>query len=39
MLDWLKLGRKWYVIGWTGICLLAIAIVLIFVRRLVGLEA
>jgi len=38
MSDWLKEFRAWQVFGLVGIGLLAIAIVLIFVRQLVGFD-
>jgi hypothetical protein len=36
MNDWFKGLSKSQALGWIGICLLATAIVLVFVRRLLG---
>jgi hypothetical protein len=36
MNDWFKGLSKSQTLGWIGICLLATAIVLVFVRRLLG---
>ncbi len=38
MLDWLKRLPTSHALGWLAIGLLAIVIVLVFVRRLVGIE-
>ena len=38
MLNWLRSLPKSHVLGWVGIGFLAILLVLVFVRRLVGLD-
>ncbi len=38
MLDWMKRLPNSHVLGWIGVGLLAIVIVLVFVRRLVGMD-
>jgi hypothetical protein len=38
MFDWFNSPRGWYAMGWLGIGVLAIVIVLVFVRRLVGID-
>jgi hypothetical protein len=38
MLNWLKSLPKSHALGWVGVGLLAIVLVLVFVRRLVGIE-
>jgi len=38
MLDWMKRLPTSHLLGWVGVGLLAIVIVLVFVRRLVGMD-
>ena len=38
MLNWLKGLATSHALGWIGVVLLAIVIVLVFVRRLVGMD-
>lgn len=38
MLNWLKSLPKSHALGWIGVGLLAIVLVLVFVRRLVGMD-
>ena len=38
MLDWMRRLPTSHLLGWIGVGLLAIVIVLVFVRRLVGMD-
>ncbi len=38
MRDWFKGLCNWYAVGWAVVGLLAIVIVLVFARRLIGLN-